>query len=110
MDVETRSEKGATIVSVGGRLDAVTAPELEGKINEVVNDGPTAIVISLNKLEYISSAGLRVILAAAKKLKAKQIKLFIAGLQDAVKQVFEISGFYSILSIHVSDEEALNQI
>jgi anti-anti-sigma factor len=110
MDVETRSENGATILAVGGRLDAVTAPELEGKINELMNSGPTAIVMSLSKLEYISSAGLRVILAAAKKLKAKQAKFLIAGLQDAVKQVFEISGFYSILSIHASEEEALSQL
>lgn len=82
-------------LKIEGRLDTVTAPELEKVINEQTDDVKD-LVMDMNKLEYISSAGLRVLLAAQKKMnKVGTMKL--VGVCDAVMEVFEMTGFVDIL-------------
>ena len=82
-------------LKIEGRLDTVTAPELEKVINEQTGDVKD-LVMDMNKLEYISSAGLRVLLAAQKKMnKVGTMKL--VGVCDAVMEVFEMTGFVDIL-------------
>ena len=82
-------------LKIEGRLDTVTAPELEKVINEQTDDVKD-LVMDMNKLEYISSAGLRVLLAAQKKVnKVGTMKL--VGVCDAVMEVFEMTGFVDIL-------------
>ena len=105
MHVIIQSENNVTVASVEGRLDAVSAPELESELSTVINDGQTSLILDLSRLEYVSSAGLRVILTTAKKLKTVQGKLALCNLQETVMQIFEISGFCSILTI-VPDKEA----
>jgi anti-anti-sigma factor len=73
-------------------------------------EGEKDFVIDLGELDYISSAGLRVILATAKRLKEKEGKILLASLQDMVKEVFEISGFSAIIPIYESVESALNHV
>ncbi len=84
-------------LKIEGRLDTTTAPELEGVLNESYN-GITELVIDLVKLEYISSAGLRVLLAAQKVMN-KQGKMIIKNVCETVMEVFEITGFVDILTI-----------
>jgi len=110
MEVSKKAENGAQVVAVNGRVDAVTAPELEIELNGCIDGGANTIVIDLSALEYISSAGLRVILAIAKKLKTSGGDILLTGLGGAVKEVFEISGFYSIFKVFDSAEEALKQV
>ena len=105
MQVTIQSESNAAVASVEGRLDAVTAPELESQLSTVIDDGQTSMILDLSGLEYISSAGLRVLLTAAKKLKTVKGKLVLCNVQETVMQIFEISGFCSILTI-VADKEA----
>lgn len=95
------------VVDAKGRIDAVTAPGFEKNLSDLITRGETTLLINLQGLEYISSAGLRVILAAAKKLKEKNGKLLIAGLRGSVRDVFQLSGFYSIFRVYESIEEAL---
>ena len=91
-----RNENTATIEIVG-RLDTLTAPALDKMISEEL-DGVTALVLDMNALEYISSAGLRVILTAQKKMqKIGSMKLI--GVSEAVMEVFEMTGFVDILVI-----------
>ena len=91
-----RNEKEA-VVEIVGRLDTITAPSLEKLINEELG-GVTALTLDMNALEYISSAGLRVLLSLQKKMnKVGSMKLI--GVSDAVMEVFEMTGFTEILSI-----------
>ena len=110
MDVNITEKQDAFIVSVRGRLDAVTAPELEKTISNCADSDKSKIILDFNELEYISSAGLRVVLVTAKKMKAKQGELLVSGLKDTVKDVFELSGFYSIIKIFDTAEAALEQM
>ena len=110
MEIQTAKEKDTTIVKVKGRIDAVTAPEFEKRLAELMAVGEKIFILNLVGLEYISSAGLRSILATAKQLKAKEGKLLFAELQGSVKDVFKISGFGSLFKIYDSEAEALAQI
>lgn len=85
------------VVELEGRLDTVTAPELE---KEIKNPEPkvTELVLDFNKLEYISSAGLRVLLAA-QKVMAKRGTMKIIGANEMIMEIFEVTGFADILTI-----------
>ena len=91
-----KNENTATI-EITGRLDTVTAPSLDKMISEDL-EGINALTLDMNALEYISSAGLRVLLGAQKKMqKIGSMKLI--GVSEAVMEVFEMTGFADILTI-----------
>jgi anti-anti-sigma factor len=110
MEIQTRKEKAAVVVSVKGRMDAVTAPEFDKNMIDLISKGEKTFVVNLGELDYISSAGLRSILALAKKLKEREGKIVVAGLKGPVEEVFKISGFQSIFKIFDSEESALREI
>ncbi|HNY73555.1 MAG TPA: STAS domain-containing protein [Syntrophales bacterium] len=110
MEINKKKEKDVLIVSVSGRIDAVTAPDFEKNLMESIGAGEKTFLLAMDHLEYISSAGLRSILAIAKVLKTKEGKLVFAGLQGPVKDVFKISGFGSIFTIFDTEAEALKQL
>ncbi|MEI7481332.1 MAG: STAS domain-containing protein [Elusimicrobiota bacterium] len=110
MNISTKKESAALVVTVSGRMDAVTAPEFEKSISDFITQGEKAFVVNLSGLEYISSAGLRSILACAKRLKEQSGKLIFSGLQGHVKEVFSISGFNGIFKIYESDAEGLKGV
>ena len=110
MNIATKKESNALVVTVNGRMDAATSPEFEKSIFEFIAQGEKAFLINLSGLEYISSAGLRSILAAAKRLKEQDGKIVFSGLQGHVKEVFTISGFQGIFKIYDSDAEGLKAI
>lgn len=86
-----------TTLLLDGRLDTVTAPQLEAEIEKIL-PGTTTLVLDMEKLEYISSAGLRVILKAQKAMNAKgNMKLVHVG--ESIMEVFDITGFCDILTI-----------
>ncbi len=106
MEITHTKENNVTVLSAAGRLDAVSSPGFEKELTALISAGETLLIVDFGRLDYISSAGLRTILAAAKKLREKQGKLFLAGLRSVVKEVFEISGFTSIIPIFESVEAA----
>jgi len=110
MEITTRKQDNAVVVTVKGKLDAISSPEFEKGLAELIAEGEKVFIIDFGELDYISSAGLRSILATAKKLKAKEGQLMLSTLKDVVKKVFEVSGFSSIIPIHESVESALAQI
>jgi len=110
MEIQKRKEKNIMVVSVKGRLDALTAPELEKDLLETIAGRENRFLMDLSGLQYISSAGLRSLLVLAKKLKSEQGEIFFTGLQGPVDEVFKISGFYSIFKIFDSLEAAFPQI
>jgi len=107
MQIDTQQVGGAHVVMVAGSLDTKTAPEAEATINEVVAAGHTKLVIDFEKLDYISSSGLRVLLATMKKLKKQKGTMRLCGMNPTVKEVFVISGFSGIFSIHDTRAEAV---
>jgi len=109
MEIKTRTEEAAVVISIKGKVDTVTAPELERCLSEPIDKGENILILNMADLDYISSAGLRVILSEAKKLKAKQGDILLTGLEGVVKEVFEISGFSTIFKIFETEENALKQ-
>ncbi len=109
MQIDTRKENNAVVVSIKGRMDAVTTPEIESRLGQIVDGGEKRLLVDLQQLDYISSAGLRALLATAKRLKSEQGDIAFANLEGHVKEVFEISGFYSIFKVYDSTEKALEQ-
>jgi len=99
MDILIKKEANATAVTVTGRLDAVTAPEYEKKMQELIAGGDIRLVVDFEQLDYISSAGLRGLLVTAKLLKAKGGQVRFANVKGTVKEVFDISGFGSIFQM-----------
>ena len=95
------------VMSPAGRLDAETAPGLQDQILTQIEAGETAVLLDLSALNYVSSAGLRAILVAAKKLQAEDGRLALCGLSEQIAEVFEVSGFDTILAIHPDQAAAL---
>ena len=107
MEMVITEASGGTVFSLTGRMDALSAPEVEAKLNPWLEENKRVLVLDLAGLDYISSAGLRILLSAAKRMKARAGVLFLARLQNGVRQVFEISGFSAILPIYDTVEAAL---
>lgn len=110
MEIQSRTESNATVVTVTGRMDTLTTPEYQVKLNDLIAEGKTSLVVDFDGLDYISSAGLRGILSTGKIVKAKGGQLRFANVKGAVKEVFELSGFGAIFQIHDSVASALTEI
>lgn len=97
MTIEIKKNTEETIIEVVGRLDTITAPALEKTINEDIADTKN-LVLDVKGMEYISSAGLRVLLGAQKKMQ-KLGSMKVTGVCEEVMEVFEMTGFADILVI-----------
>jgi anti-anti-sigma factor len=106
MQISTRTSNDIHIVAISGSMDSTTSPEAQKSLNAVLA-GAKKVALDFSALDYISSAGLRVLLGAAKHLRASGGTLGMFGLNQSVREVFEISGFSTILSIYPSEAEAL---
>ena len=93
---QTKTENALT-VRLAGRLDTMTAPELETFLKENL-DGVTELTMDLNDLEYMSSAGLRVMLSAQKRMNA-QGTMKVCKVNETIAEIFEVTGFNDILTI-----------
>lgn len=85
------------VIEVGGRLDTTTAPQLDSEIKASL-DGVTELVMDLSEMEYISSAGLRVLLSAQKAMN-KQGNMVVKGVNETIMEIFEVTGFVDLLNI-----------
>ena len=97
MTIEIKKNKEETVIEIAGRLDTITAPALDKTISEDIGD-TTNLVLDIKGVEYISSAGLRVLLAAQKKMQ-KIGSMKVTGVCEEVMEVFEMTGFADILVI-----------
>lgn len=107
MEIKTTEKNDVKVLALQGHLDTNTSPDLESTINALIESGAQKLLIDFAELEYISSAGLRILLATAKKLKATDGALKICCLNEMVQEVFDISGFSTILAVSASEDEAL---
>ena len=106
MQISTRTSNDIHIVAVTGSLDSTTSPEAQKSLDSVLA-GARKVALDFSQLDYISSAGLRILLGVAKQLRAKGGTLGMFGLNQSVREVFDISGFSSILPVYQSEAEAL---
>ena len=97
MTIQKTKEGSALTIALEGRLDTVTAPQLEGELRSAT-DGVTKLIFDLSALDYISSAGLRVLLSAQKVMN-RQGSMSIRNVSEEIMEIFEVTGFTDILSI-----------
>ncbi|MBQ3841260.1 MAG: STAS domain-containing protein [Ruminiclostridium sp.] len=97
MTINKNLEGEKLTIVLEGRLDTTTAPELETELKTALN-GVTSLVFDLKALEYISSAGLRVLLSAQKTMN-KQGEMTITGANETIMEIFDVTGFVDILNI-----------
>ena len=107
MNVATERQDDVLSADVGGRIDGSNAVEFEAAIRAAIMESDRAVIMDFEKLSYISSAGLRVILLVAKFLQNRDTKLVLCSLSDPVREVFEISGFDKILPVLPTRADAL---
>ena len=110
LEMTSEIRDGVIIVRPVGRIDSVSSKDFEEKAVAHIETTSPRIVLDLAKLDYISSAGLRVILTAAKKAKALGGALTLCSVQPGVHEVLVISGFVSLLGIHTGLEEAFSAL
>lgn len=108
MEVSTRIQGDVLIAAIAGSLDSMTSPEAQKALDAIVAQGARKVAVDCAALDYISSAGLRVLLSLAKQLGAKGGALRTFGLNQTVKEVFEISGFSTIFKVFPTESDALN--
>ena len=97
MTIEKNFSNNVTTIKINGRLDTTTAPELESVIDECV-EGTQELLMDFSDLEYVSSAGLRVILKAQKLMNARG-SMKLVNVNETIMEVFDITGFADILTI-----------
>lgn len=97
MNIVKNKQNSKLTLALEGRLDTTTAPQLEGELSGTL-DGVTELALDFEKLEYLSSAGLRVILAAQKTMN-KQGTMVVRHVNETIQEVFEVTGFVDILTI-----------
>jgi anti-anti-sigma factor len=107
MQLEVKQTGEIRVLIFEGNLDTNTSIAAETTINELIDNGAQKILVNFENLNFISSAGLRVLLATAKKLKGTGGDLKICGLNPTVQEVFDISGFSTILTVVSSEDSAL---
>lgn len=97
MTIEKTVTENALTLKISGRLDTTTAPQLEAELKQIVGE-ITELTLDFSELEYMSSAGLRVLLAAQKVMN-NQGRMVVKNVNDAIMEVFEMTGFADILTI-----------
>jgi anti-sigma B factor antagonist len=107
MDILEKTIGDIGIISLSGRLDAYGANDVEKKLDSSIDTGQVQLVVDLKNLEYISSSGLRVFLAALKKVRKQQGDMKLAGLQPFIKEIFDIAGFTQLFTMFDTEETAL---
>jgi anti-sigma B factor antagonist len=107
LDIITADREEKTVLSIRGRIDTATAPELEQAINRQIESAKRQILLDFSGVTYISSGGLRVLLATAKKLKSPGDRFGLCSLSPEVLKILKLAGFTSIFTIYPSEGEAL---
>jgi anti-sigma B factor antagonist len=107
MDIQTIKKNGITVFTIVGKIDSGTSGVLEKKLLAAIEEGEKNLLFDFSQVDYISSAGLRVLLLAAKKTAKMGGKTVLCALSPNVREVFDISGFSAIFSTCPTPEEGM---
>ncbi len=108
MQISVKTTNEVKILAFEGKPDTGTSPDAQQQLTQLIKAGGNRFLVNFEKLDYISSAGLRVLLTAAKQLKGNGGELRICSLNEVVAEVFDISGFTTIFKVFGSESEALD--
>ena len=107
MQIVKTQNNNVTVVALKGRLDSAAAPSTEKQLTDMLESGVSRIVLDCSELEYISSAGLRIMLSLAKRVDGAQGHLALATPQKQVREILDVAGFSDILSVYALVDEAV---
>lgn len=107
MNITTEVVEGITVLRLSGDLDTGTSGDAQERIVEIIDGGAHNMLINLKDVGFVSSAGLRILLVAAKKMMSIDGTLRVSDLNETVHDVFEISGFSGILNVFPTEQDAL---
>lgn len=108
--IEVENVDGKCVLRLSGRIDAATAPVLEKKIEDYSQEYKFRVALDFTNVDYLSSAGMRLLLAATKKMKSKEGILAIFEVGDEVLEIIKMAGFERILNIHPNEKQALDSL
>lgn len=108
MKITTKELKHCNLVSVEGRVDSATAPEFSEKLDKMIAGGVYKFVIDMSKLEYMSSAGFRALLAAQRQCKRyNRGEILLAAVPDRIREALELAGFTELFQLHADPLDAV---
>lgn len=107
MELKTRKEGKVTIIELEGRLDVHLSLEIEQAVNDIIDKGEKYLLFDLKGVQYLSSSGLRIFIAAMRKLKSIDGALKLANMSDSVKKIFKVVELIDLFEIYDSVEDAL---
>jgi anti-anti-sigma factor len=110
MNIAVTDENGVSVMCVSGRMDATNSADFDKAAKELLSEGRQKILLNLGELEFISSAGLRVVLIMGKACQERKLSLAFCDLQPMVAEIFSISSFDTIFKIYKKKDEALNSL
>ncbi len=107
MEINEKKVGGVSVVALGGRLDAYVSSDVEQKLNRLIDADEIWLVVSLERLDYISSSGLRVLLASLKKVRKREGDVKLACMKPHIREVFDVAGFSQLFSIYDLEDVAI---
>jgi anti-sigma B factor antagonist len=107
MEIVQKEEDGIVFLKISGRLDADSSRDAEETVDSVLEKNTNRLLFDLSALDYLSSAGLRVLLSAAKAMKRRDGKMVLCCLNEFVREIFEVSGFEALIPIADSVESGI---
>lgn len=110
MEAEVEEKGDVVVVRVQGRFDAATAPQIEKQVNSIIDTGHFKLIFNFENVDYLSSAGMRLLLSVSKKLDKLEGKVVACNMNDEVLEVIKIAGFNQILEIYPSEEESFKHV
>ncbi len=110
LTLSTRTEGEATVVEVGGEIDVYTAPKLREQIIDLVTAGSYKLVVDMERVEFLDSTGLGVLVGGLKRVRAHDGSLALVCTQDRILKIFKITGLTKVFPIHNSVADALASV
>ena len=110
MTISDTREDGVVVVSPVGRVDSTTSARLDQHLLALTGAGESRLVVDLSGVDYISSAGLRVMLALAKRAKDQKGRVALFAMSDSVRQVFELAGFLPLFTVTSTRDDAVQRV
>ena len=107
MEIIEKKIGSIIIIALGGRLDAYASSDVEQKLNALVDADEVRLVVNLERLDYISSSGLRVLLTSLKKVRKREGDIKLACMKPLIKEVFDVAGFSQLFSIYDLEDVAV---
>ena len=110
VEIKTEKKEDIQLIRVSGDIDASSSIHLDNAFKDAAESGEKKLAVDLKELHYISSAGLGVFVSHLEEFQLNEIKFVLFGIQETVKQVFDILGLEKIISIVVTEDEAISKL